>query len=68
MPAKQNILPCFIFLILLTTINSKVNNKTWNTLIKWDTQVSEELILMCSFKLEILKQLLNYCNKKQWVK
>ena len=68
MPAKQNILPCFIFLILLTTINSKVNNKTWNTLIKWDTQVNEELILMCSFKLEILKQLLNYCNKKQWVK
>ena len=68
MPAKQNILPCFIFLILLTTVNSKVNNKTWNTLIKWDTQVSEELILMCSFKLEILKQLLNYCNKKQWVK
>ena len=68
MPAKQNILPCFIFLILLTTINSKVNNKTWNTLIKWVTQVSEELILMCSFKLEILKQLLNYCNKKQWVK
>ena len=68
MPAKQNILPCFIFLILLTKINSKVNNETWNTLIKWDTQVSEELILMYSFKLEILKQLLNYCNKKQWVK
>ena len=67
MPAKWNILPCFIFLIPLKTTGSKVKNKTWNTVIKWSTQGSKELVLMCSLKLEILKQLLNYYNK-EWAK
>ena len=52
----------------------KVKNKTENTLIKWDTQRSEELVLTrkililtkCSLKLDIFKQLLNYYNEKQW--
>ena len=68
MPAKWNILPCFILLIPLKTTSSKVKNKTWNTVIKWSTQGSKELVLMLSLKLEILKQLLNYYNKEEWAK
>ena len=44
-PGKGNFLPCFIFLIRLKNNSSKVRNKTQNTLIKWDTQSSEELVL-----------------------
>ena len=45
MPAKWNFLPSFIFLILWKNNSSKVKDKTQNTLMKWDTQSSEELVL-----------------------
>ena len=34
MPAKKNFLPKFIFLVPLKNNNSKVKNKTQNTLLK----------------------------------
>ena len=43
MPAKWNFLPYFIFLIPLKNISLKVTNKTQNTIVNWDTQISEEL-------------------------
>ena len=44
MPAKRNFLPCFMFLV---PWKIKVKNKTQNTLIKWDSPRSEELVFNC---------------------
>ena len=49
MPAKWNVLPCFIEPLKNNT--SKVKNKTQNLLIKWDNQSSEELVLISYFLL-----------------
>ena len=56
MPGKWNFLLCFIFLVPLKIIvqKSKAKHKTcskilknWDTqVIKWDTQISEELLLI----------------------
>ena len=51
MPAKWNFLQCFIILVPLKNNSSKVKNKTENTLIKWDTKSSEELVLSSYFLL-----------------
>ena len=49
MPAKWNFLQCLIFLVPLKDNSSQVENKTQNTLIKWDTQSREELVLNSYF-------------------
>ena len=54
MPPKWNFLLCFKFLTPLKNNSSKVKNKTQNTLIKWDTQSSKQLVL--TRKILVLEQ------------
>ena len=61
MSTKWNFLPCFIFLVPLKIIvqKSKIKHKTYSEIlkkwesqvIKWDTQSSEELLLISFFLL-----------------
>ena len=61
MPPAPNYVPCFVFLIRLKNNSSKVKNKTQSTLIKWDTQSGNELVL--KRKILILEQNVNWIMK-----
>ena len=54
MPTKWNFLSCFILLILLKNNSPQVKITTQNTLVEWDTQNGEELVL--TRKIVILEQ------------